>query len=69
MAQYDLNKNFPFSFDEMAQYDLPAMVNYILKETGYDQIYYVGHSQGTMIGFAQFSQDPVFAQKVTKLDR
>lgn len=34
----------------MALKDLPAVVDYILKETSQEQIYYVGHSQGTTIG-------------------
>ncbi|EGV91922.1 Gastric triacylglycerol lipase [Cricetulus griseus] len=40
-----------FSYDEMIKYDLPATINFILKKTGQKQIYYVGHSQGTVIGF------------------
>lgn len=39
-----------YSFDEMANYDLPASVNFILNKTGQEQLYYVGHSQGTTIG-------------------
>ncbi|EGV91921.1 Gastric triacylglycerol lipase [Cricetulus griseus] len=39
-----------FSYDEMIKYDLPATINFILKKTGQKQIYYVGHSQGTLIG-------------------
>lgn len=31
-----------FSFDEMAAYDLPAMVHYIRKKTGVDKVAYVG---------------------------
>lgn len=34
----------------MALKDLPAVVNYILKVTSQEQIYYIGHSQGTTIG-------------------
>lgn len=36
-----------FSFHEMGQYDLPAMINFILKKTGREKISYIGHSQGT----------------------
>lgn len=39
-----------YSFDEMANYDLPDSVNFILNKTGQEQLYYVGHSQGTTIG-------------------
>ena len=39
-----------YSFDEMANYDLPASINFILNKTGQEQLYYVGHSQGTTIG-------------------
>lgn len=38
------------SFDEMAKYDLPASIYYIVNKTGQEQVYYVGHSQGTTIG-------------------
>ncbi|XP_006831190.1 PREDICTED: lysosomal acid lipase/cholesteryl ester hydrolase isoform X1 [Chrysochloris asiatica] len=53
-----------FSFDEMAKYDLPASVNFVLKKTGQEQLYYVGHSQGTTIGFIAFSQMPELAKKI-----
>ncbi|CAF4092470.1 unnamed protein product [Rotaria socialis] len=43
-----------FSWDDMARDDLPSMISYILNVTKYTQIAYVGHSQGTMIAFAQF---------------
>lgn len=53
-----------FSFDEMAKYDLPASINYIVNKTGQEQVYYVGHSQGTCIGFIAFSQLPELAKKI-----
>lgn len=53
-----------FSYDEMAQKDLPAVVNHILKTTGQEQIFYVGHSQGTTIAFIAFSTMPELASKI-----
>ncbi|XP_056671031.1 lipase member K-like [Monodelphis domestica] len=53
-----------FSFDEMAKYDLPATIDFIVKKTGQEQLYYVGHSQGTTIGFILFSIDPKLAQRI-----
>lgn len=55
-----------FSYDEMAQYDLPAMVDFMRTKTGNDQIYYMGHSQGTMIMFAHAGTNPDFEQKIKK---
>ena len=52
------------SWDEMSHYDLPAMLNYVLRVTGRQQVYYIGHSQGTLIAFAQLSHDRVLANKV-----
>ena len=48
----------------MAQHDLPAMVNYALNVSGQAQLIYVGHSQGTLIGFTGFSGNPELARKV-----
>jgi len=36
-----------FTWDEMAHYDLPAMIEKALKETGKEELQYVGHSMGT----------------------
>lgn len=38
------------SLDEMAKYDLPDTFDLITKKTGQEQLFYVGHSQGTTIG-------------------
>jgi len=54
-----------FSWDEMAFYDLPAMLNYILKTTGQQRLNYMGHSQGTMTAFALFSLNKEIAANVT----
>ncbi|XP_046378387.2 lysosomal acid lipase/cholesteryl ester hydrolase-like [Haliotis rufescens] len=57
-------KFWEWSFDEMAKYDLPAMIDYIVQTTGQPQVHYVGHSQGTLIGFAGFSQNKTLGQLV-----
>jgi pimeloyl-ACP methyl ester carboxylesterase len=64
----DNNKNeeifWNFSFDEIALYDLPAMVNYILDKTNQSKLFYVGHSQGNMVAFARLSTCPEFNSKI-----
>ncbi|XP_053244642.1 putative lysosomal acid lipase/cholesteryl ester hydrolase [Podarcis raffonei] len=53
-----------FSQDEMAKYDLPAFINFILNKTGQEKLFYIGHSQGTTIAFIAFSIMPQLAQKI-----
>ncbi|XP_034786953.1 lipase member K isoform X2 [Pan paniscus] len=53
-----------FSLDEMAKYDLPATINFIIEKTGQKRLYYVGHSQGTTIAFIAFSTNPELAKKI-----
>lgn len=43
------------SWDEMAKYDLPVSIDFVLNQTGYKQLHYVGHSQGTLIAFVHLS--------------
>lgn len=41
----DVDKDFwNFSFQEIAEFDLPAMINHILDETGVNNLTYIGHS-------------------------
>lgn len=42
--------------EHLAQYDLPAMVDWIRADTGYDTLAYIGHSQGNMTMFMALSQ-------------
>uniref|UniRef100_A0A8C8SHU7 Lipase n=1 Tax=Pelusios castaneus TaxID=367368 RepID=A0A8C8SHU7_9SAUR len=53
-----------FSFDEMAKYDLPAVIDFIVQKIGQKQLYYVGHSQGTTLAFIAFSTMPHLAQRI-----
>ncbi|KHJ76387.1 hypothetical protein OESDEN_23993 [Oesophagostomum dentatum] len=52
--------------DEMAIYDLPAMVDYVLAKTGHPSLYYVGHSQGVMTMWIKLSKDQAFGAKIRK---
>jgi len=52
-----------WSYDEMANYDLPSVVNYILKITGQSTLSYIGHSQGTTMGFIAF-ENPNIAKYI-----
>ncbi|NP_001015847.2 lysosomal acid lipase/cholesteryl ester hydrolase precursor [Xenopus tropicalis] len=60
----DQEEFWAFSYDELAKKDLPAVVDFITKKTGQEQIFYVGHSQGTTIAFIAFSSLPQLAKKI-----
>ncbi|XP_054709826.1 gastric triacylglycerol lipase-like [Uloborus diversus] len=60
----DMKQFWEFSFDEMGEYDLPAMIDYALNFTGQTQLFYVGHSQGTTSAFAMLSQKPEYNKKI-----
>lgn len=51
---------------EMGTEDLPALVNYVLKVTGQEELIYFGHSQGTTQAFLGMSRDfyPALGHKI-----
>lgn len=53
-----------YSWQQFSEFDLPAMVNFALKETRKEKLYYIGHSQGTLIMFARLAEDPSFNDKI-----
>nr|XP_008114494.2 PREDICTED: lysosomal acid lipase/cholesteryl ester hydrolase isoform X1 [Anolis carolinensis] len=57
-------KFWEFSFHEMGYYDIPAVINFILKKTAQEQLYFIGHSEGSTAGFIAFSTRPKLAEKV-----
>lgn len=50
--------------DEFGNYDVPALIDYILKTTNHEQIMYVGHSQGNMVFYIMCHNRPEYANKV-----
>ncbi|OXB53473.1 hypothetical protein ASZ78_017035 [Callipepla squamata] len=61
----DQEEFWDFSFHEMAMYDVPAMVSFILQETGQEKLFYIGHAQGNSLGFIAFSSMPHLAEKIS----
>ncbi|ODM93978.1 Lipase 3 [Orchesella cincta] len=56
---YDANKDiayWSFSFHEMGIYDLPAVIDKMLSETGTSKIFYIGYSMGTTQYFIALSE-------------
>jgi len=57
-------KFWRFTWQHMAKYDLPAMVDYVLDKTNRKSLHYIGHSQGTLIAFASLSEIPEMNNKI-----
>ncbi|CAG5056535.1 unnamed protein product [Parnassius apollo] len=56
-----------FSWHEIGYYDLPAMIDYTLKETGVSKIQYIGFSQGTTAFWVMSSMRPEYNEKITAM--
>lgn len=52
------------SFHEIAVYDLPAEIDYILATTSAEQIHYIGHSMGTVVFWIAMSEFPQYNSKI-----
>ncbi|KAH8285736.1 hypothetical protein KR018_001636, partial [Drosophila ironensis] len=57
-------KYWDFSFHEIGKYDLPAAIDYVLKDTNAQSVHYIGHSQGSTAFFVMCSENPQYSKKV-----
>lgn len=55
-----MSRFWEFTWEEIALYDLPAMISYILETTRQHSMYYVGHSQGTTSGYVLCAMRPQY---------
>ena len=53
-----------FSWHEIGVYDVPAMIDYALGQTGKSKLHYVGHSMGTTVYFVMISELPSYNNKI-----
>nr|XP_018906015.1 PREDICTED: uncharacterized protein LOC109036313 [Bemisia tabaci] len=58
------NDFWNFSFHEMGEYDLPAVIDFILMTTGHRDLLYMGHSMGTTMFFVMASTKPEYNEKI-----
>ncbi|KAL5276809.1 LIPA.2 family protein [Megaselia abdita] len=57
-------KYWDFSYHEIAIFDIPATIDYILKKTGQRKLHYIGHSLASTIYLAFLSEKPEYNKKL-----
>lgn len=60
----DRHRFWQFSFHAMGEFDLPAVIDYILMQTKVPKLQYIGHSQGTATFFVLESLKPQYNDKI-----
>lgn len=53
-----------FSCHEIGYYDLPAMIDHVVKVSDSEKVFYVGYSQGTTVYFIMTSTRPEYNSKI-----
>jgi len=61
----DSKEFWEFSWDEMAKYDFPSMIDYVLYRTNVSKLAYVGHSEGSTQAFAGLIANNAVASKLS----
>ncbi|XP_048005213.1 lipase 3-like [Leguminivora glycinivorella] len=60
-------KFWKFSWDEIGDVDLPAMIDYVLAMTGRNKLHYIGHSQGTTAFWVMCSLRAEYNHKIISM--
>ncbi|XP_053675174.1 uncharacterized protein LOC128725421 [Anopheles nili] len=63
----DSPEYWDFTWHEMGYYDLPAVIDYILRRSGTQQLHYIGHSQGTTVFFVMAASRPEYNDKIAHM--
>ncbi|XP_017770542.1 PREDICTED: lipase 3-like [Nicrophorus vespilloides] len=60
----DAAQFWDFSFHEIGEIDLPTMIRYVLKLTDQNDLFYIGHSQGSTAFYVMCSEHPDINQYI-----
>ncbi|XP_062550414.1 lipase 1-like isoform X2 [Armigeres subalbatus] len=63
----DMTEYWDFTWHEIGVYDVPAMIDYVLKVRNFTKLHYVGYSQGTTAFLVMTSSMPKYNEKIIKL--
>ena len=64
---WTLREKWDFSWADSGYYDVPAVLDFIIKETGYPKIPIVAHSQGTSsMWYGLSKRQDFYAERVTR---
>ncbi|GMT22386.1 hypothetical protein PFISCL1PPCAC_13683, partial [Pristionchus fissidentatus] len=61
------SRYWKFTLDEYAKYDNPAAIDVVLTIAGEKSLYWLGHSQGAVLGFLTLAENPKYNSKVRTL--
>lgn len=65
----DRRRFWNFSWNEIGVIDVPAMIDYVLaKNTDFQKVHYIGHSQGTTAFFVMASERPEYNDKILMMN-
>jgi pimeloyl-ACP methyl ester carboxylesterase len=62
----DFSRLWDFSYNEIGQYDLAAMIDYVLAYTRQSKLFFVGHSQGTTALIVLLATRPEYNLKIAQ---
>lgn len=63
----DRKNYWSFSWHEIGVVDVPETIDYVLDKTGYEQLHYIGHSQGTTVFWVMASELPEYNDKIKSM--
>ncbi|GMS81102.1 hypothetical protein PENTCL1PPCAC_3277, partial [Pristionchus entomophagus] len=61
------NKFWQYTIDELVKYDMPPVIDKAIELSGQSSLYWIGHSQGTAVGFMTPADHPQYNQKIKAL--